>query len=301
MSLLPVEPAYRLAERSDEHRWLVTGLWSEQAVGIVGGEPKCCKSFLALDLAVAVAAGVPCLRRIEIADIMKAAGLESPDISILSDEFLAEVPRDHEKEPTSFIVQWPRELGDVLRRESEYPSAAARPGAACLPSPQPWVSDACGVFGLGGRPRRAERIAWKQRPAGDCDALREHIRRFPEGAYRERAAAMLSTRSVTRVEQWTLVQRPLRIVVGRDAPASATEATARSAAIERGRKKAQTLCQDFGASGLARFREAGVEAQEWTCEAVRGGSVCGFEGRALCALDELSTVERETCNANSPR
>jgi AAA domain len=32
-------------------------LWSEQAVGIIGGEPKCCKSFLALDLAVAVAAG----------------------------------------------------------------------------------------------------------------------------------------------------------------------------------------------------------------------------------------------------
>jgi len=57
MSLLPVEPAYRLAERSQEHHWLVSGLWSEQAVGIVGGEPKCCKSFLALDLAVAVAAG----------------------------------------------------------------------------------------------------------------------------------------------------------------------------------------------------------------------------------------------------
>jgi hypothetical protein len=66
MSLLPVEPAYRLAKRSQEHRWLVTGLWSEQAVGIVGGEPKCCKSFLALDLAVAVAAGVPCLRRFAV-------------------------------------------------------------------------------------------------------------------------------------------------------------------------------------------------------------------------------------------
>lgn len=63
MSLLPVEPAYRLAERGEEHRWLVTGLWSEQAVGIVGGEPKCCKSFLALDLAVSVASGTPCLRR----------------------------------------------------------------------------------------------------------------------------------------------------------------------------------------------------------------------------------------------
>ena len=46
-----------------ERRWLVEGLWADRAVGIVGGEPKCCKSFLALDLAVAVAAGVPCLRR----------------------------------------------------------------------------------------------------------------------------------------------------------------------------------------------------------------------------------------------
>src|ERR1700694_4927580 len=31
-----------------------------------GGEPKCCKSFLALDLAVAVAAGIPCLRRFAV-------------------------------------------------------------------------------------------------------------------------------------------------------------------------------------------------------------------------------------------
>jgi hypothetical protein len=66
MSLLPVEPAWRLAERAEEHRWLVTGLWGEQAVGIVGGEPKCCKSFLALDLAVAVASGMPCLRRFSV-------------------------------------------------------------------------------------------------------------------------------------------------------------------------------------------------------------------------------------------
>jgi RecA-family ATPase len=66
MSLLPVEPAYRLADRAEDQRWLVTSLWSEQAVGIVGGEPKCCKSFLALDLAVAVAAGIPCLRRFAV-------------------------------------------------------------------------------------------------------------------------------------------------------------------------------------------------------------------------------------------
>ena len=35
-----------------------------EAVGILGGEPKCCKSFLALDLAVSVASGAPCLRQL---------------------------------------------------------------------------------------------------------------------------------------------------------------------------------------------------------------------------------------------
>ena len=68
MRPLPVEPAWRLAEEAPAMRWLVTQLWSQHAVGIIGGEPKCCKSFLALDLAVAVAGGVPCLRRFAVTD-----------------------------------------------------------------------------------------------------------------------------------------------------------------------------------------------------------------------------------------
>lgn len=66
MSVLPVQPAERLAVRPEEHRWLVESLWAEEAVGIVGGEPKCCKSFLALDVAVAVASGALCLRRFAV-------------------------------------------------------------------------------------------------------------------------------------------------------------------------------------------------------------------------------------------
>jgi len=60
---LPTLPAHRLAERPQERCWLIDELWGDEAVGIVGGEPKCCKSFLALDMAVSVAGGVPCLRR----------------------------------------------------------------------------------------------------------------------------------------------------------------------------------------------------------------------------------------------
>ena len=66
MNGLPVEVAHRLAQQPEERRWLVTGLWAEEAVGIIGGEPKCCKSFLALDLAVSVAAGTACLRRFPV-------------------------------------------------------------------------------------------------------------------------------------------------------------------------------------------------------------------------------------------
>jgi RecA-family ATPase len=66
MTQLPVQPAWRLAEAPEQQRWLVDQLWSEEAVGIIGGEPKCCKSFLALDLATAVAAGTPCLGRFAV-------------------------------------------------------------------------------------------------------------------------------------------------------------------------------------------------------------------------------------------
>jgi hypothetical protein len=63
VTALPVRLAHQLELQPEERRWLIEGLWSAEAVGIVGGEPKCCKSFLALEMAVAVAAGTACLRR----------------------------------------------------------------------------------------------------------------------------------------------------------------------------------------------------------------------------------------------
>lgn len=61
--MLPVARACELPVCPPERRWLIEDLWADQAVGIIGGEPKCGKSFLALDLLVAVASGAPCLRR----------------------------------------------------------------------------------------------------------------------------------------------------------------------------------------------------------------------------------------------
>ena len=67
MNQLPVQRASELSiDSAPLSPWLVQGLWSDQAVGILGGEPKCCKSFLALDLAVSVASGAPCLRQFPV-------------------------------------------------------------------------------------------------------------------------------------------------------------------------------------------------------------------------------------------
>jgi len=66
MSRLPLCRAAELAKDAPPQRWLVDALWVERAVGILGGEPKSGKSLLALELAVAVASGAPCLRRFAV-------------------------------------------------------------------------------------------------------------------------------------------------------------------------------------------------------------------------------------------
>ena len=66
MNLLPVQRAAQLSLDGPQTQWLIQDLWGEDAVGILGGEPKCCKSFLALDMAVSVASGTPCLRQFPV-------------------------------------------------------------------------------------------------------------------------------------------------------------------------------------------------------------------------------------------
>src|SRR5262252_5201989 len=61
--MLPTLRAAQLPPDMGEQPWLIEGLWSALGVGILGGEPKVGKTFLALDLAVSVASGTPCLRR----------------------------------------------------------------------------------------------------------------------------------------------------------------------------------------------------------------------------------------------
>ena len=58
---LPVVKAAALETPSNRQPWLVEGLWTAAAVGVIGGQPKAGKTTLALDMAVSVASASPCL------------------------------------------------------------------------------------------------------------------------------------------------------------------------------------------------------------------------------------------------
>jgi hypothetical protein len=60
-------PAAQLADPTTPLRWLLADLFLVGAAGILGGAPKSGKSFVALDLAVAVASGTPALGRFPVA------------------------------------------------------------------------------------------------------------------------------------------------------------------------------------------------------------------------------------------
>lgn len=66
---LPVVRAADIPDAEARPQWLVASLWARAGVGILGGAPKCCKSWLALEMAVAVASGAPCLGVFEVGDV----------------------------------------------------------------------------------------------------------------------------------------------------------------------------------------------------------------------------------------
>lgn len=65
---LPVVHAADVVDAEPGPRWLVASLWARAGVGILGGAPKCCKSWLALEMAIAVASGTPCLGIFDVGD-----------------------------------------------------------------------------------------------------------------------------------------------------------------------------------------------------------------------------------------
>ena len=55
-----------IAIEQNTHRWLIDQLWGASSVGVIGGAPKCSKTWLALDMALSVATGTACLNKYDV-------------------------------------------------------------------------------------------------------------------------------------------------------------------------------------------------------------------------------------------
>lgn len=64
---LPVVRASEIETPVHRQSWLIDRLWTHQAVGVIGGSPKCGKTWLALEMAVSVASGRPCFDTFAVA------------------------------------------------------------------------------------------------------------------------------------------------------------------------------------------------------------------------------------------
>ena len=58
---LPVVRVGEIVSEESTQRWLVEGRWGARSVGVIGGAPKCAKTWLGLDMALSVATGTACL------------------------------------------------------------------------------------------------------------------------------------------------------------------------------------------------------------------------------------------------
>lgn len=67
MNMLAYKSASDLPVSEEQHSWLIKDIWADEAVGVIGAEPKSMKTWLAMELAVAVASGAPCLRHFPVA------------------------------------------------------------------------------------------------------------------------------------------------------------------------------------------------------------------------------------------
>ena len=81
---LPVCRAADLDRSGPAPAWLIRPLWGRAAVGILGGSPKSCKSWLGLDMALSVASASPCLGQFPVED-------PGPALLYLAEDSLAAV------------------------------------------------------------------------------------------------------------------------------------------------------------------------------------------------------------------
>ncbi len=162
-----------------------------------------------------------------------------------------------------------------------------------VPFDQPTISDSCGDLHLGNRPSKDERIAWDSRQPGNCQALRDLINRYPDGAYRSEAAALLQAAKVSRAPAFSPAPRTGKGYVRQSEHSFPTEAAAQADATARAAADAsETTCAPVDDNE----RLAGVTLGKtsYDCRpSSLGGWACAADYAVTCRIETRPITE--TC------
>jgi hypothetical protein len=161
-----------------------------------------------------------------------------------------------------------------------------------LPINQPELADACGAWGLGEMPSREERLAWAAREVGSCDDLRRHLEKFPNGAFKYKAADWLSQPRRERTAEFVSVVREAPGYVNAPDEGVGDEARAQRLALARAESDAEEfLCHSVEQDNT--LEDVKVVIGKFDCRLrEKGGHACGLEYTAQCKVKARMLRER---------
>lgn len=173
---------------------------------------------------------------------------------------------------------------------------------------QPSISDACGYLGLGDKPKRVERLAWedirvrlKDPSPENCDALQQHIRSFPDGAFAAEAARLAGNPNVRELERWEPERRTLPLFVGMSETGFATEQSAKADARQRALSQTMRQCEGYTQGAVYRVTSTQLKNVQLSCDVSGGMRYCSLEAESLCSLERRTIEEQRLCGTQPPK
>jgi hypothetical protein len=159
-----------------------------------------------------------------------------------------------------------------------------------VPFGQPVVSDVCGAMKVGDRPSSEERRAWETIDFHDCDAMRDHVRRFPDGALRDQATAFIASKRMERSAAPVVSDRRATGYVRQGERGLASVASARADALARARQDAGLLgCVPIGDETVVNIT---ISPTAFRCIVRNDGHTCGLDYAATCTMKAWPLIER---------
>lgn len=135
------------------------------------------------------------------------------------------------------------------------------------------------------QPSSEELAAWSALPASDCNALRLFVREYDDGAYRDRADALLGAVEQIEETEWIPLTLDEEIYLPHSAGSRADDAQT------EGFRRCEMLVQSTGARNLT----VAVNQVRQDCQNVGGERLCDWRGIASCSFEEPHKFVVEVC------